>query len=461
MRPSPSNGNSPGLLSVLLLLSAMPLGCREAKPTADKSANDEHAVQVVSPEKRTIARTVVQPGFVEAYEQTSIFSKVSGFIRRFYVDIGQEVKKDELLAEIFVPELAEEYQRKQAQVQLEKVQVEQARQMVVVAENNLQTAVALLAEAKANVGKYEAEVVRWASEVKRLTAMLQDKVIDKQVLAESQRQLDSSKASRDAAVANVAAKEAARATSEATLGKAKIDVKTQQAKVDVAEADERKAAALLGYTRITAPYDGVVTVRNANTGDYVQAVTGDKSTPNPSPIFVVARTDLLRIFVGVPEKYARYVKKGTEAAIRTETSGGMLVRAPIIRTSWSLSQRTRTLRAEVDLPAKEYGELRPGSYVYGEIVIRRPSVYTLPQQTLVVAGNDTYCYRLQSGKAVKTQAETGLSDGTWTEIVGMNIDGVWKDVAADCRVISGDLTDLVDGQAVADEAESLHLRRLR
>ena len=86
----------------------------------------------------------------------------------------------------------------------------------------------------------------------------------------------------------------------------------------MAEADERKAAAMLAYTKVTAPYDGVVTVRNANTGDYVQAVTGDKSTANPSAIFVVARIDLVRIFVDVPEAYARYVQKGTKAVVRAE-----------------------------------------------------------------------------------------------------------------------------------------------
>ena len=87
-------------------------------------------------------------------------------------------------------------------------------------------------------------------------------------------------------------------------------METQKAKVKVSEADERKAAAMLAYTKVTAPYDGVVTVRNANTGDYVQAVTGDKSTASPSAIFVVARVDLLRIFVDVPEAYARYVRRG-------------------------------------------------------------------------------------------------------------------------------------------------------
>ena len=200
-----------------------------------------------------------------------------------------------------------------AEVELDKSQVEQAQQLVVVAESNVQMAKAQLAEAKANVGKSEADVVRWDSEVKRLTQMVKENVVDKQVLADTEKQLDSSRAARDAAQAAVAVREADRVTSVANLGKAKIDVQTQKAQVKVSEADERKAAAMLAYTKVTAPYDGVVTVRNANTGDYVQAVTGDKSTANPSAIFVVARVDLVRVFVDVPEAYARYVQKGTKA----------------------------------------------------------------------------------------------------------------------------------------------------
>ena len=288
-----------------------------------------------------------------------------------------------------------------------KSQVEQASQFVAVAASNIQAAIAQLAEARANVGKFQAEVVRWDSEVKRLTQMVQEKVVDKQVLAETQRQLDSSKAARDAAQAAVAAREADRVTSEVNLAKAKIDVVTAQAEVHVSEADERKAAALLAYTKVTAPYDGVVTVRNANTGDYVQAVTGDKSTANPSAIFVVARVDLLRVFVDVPEAYARYVQKGTKALVRPEAFSGVQIPAAVTRTSWAIREKTRTLRAEIDLSVKEYDGLRPGMYVYTKVLVQRPNVYALPQQTLMVSGNQTYCYLLRNAQSPQDRGRGG------------------------------------------------------
>jgi RND family efflux transporter MFP subunit len=432
----------------IVLLLALTTGCHRQQAEAKHSGSESPAVRIAKPELRTISYALDQPGFVDAYEQTSIFSKVSGFIRHFYVDIGQEIKKGERLADIFVPELDEEHQRKMAQVELDKRLVEQAQQLVVVAESNVQMAIAQLAEAKANVGKYQAEVVRWDSELKRLTQMVAEKVVDRQILTETQRQFDSAKASRDAAQATVAAREADRVTSQANLGKAKIDVETAKAQVKVAEADERTAAALLAYTKVTAPYDGVVTVRNANTGDYVQAVTGDKSTANPSAIFVVARSDLVRIFVDVPEAYARYVEKGTKAVVRAEALSGQQISATVTRTSWAIREKTRTLRAEIDLSVKQYDGLRPGMYVYAKVLVERPHVYALPQQSLVVSGNQTYCYLLRSSKAVKTSVEMGVNDGTWTEVHKMEIGDTWQNVTGHEEVILGDLSELTDGQAV-------------
>ena len=76
-----------------------------------------------SPQRRNLTCTVDQPGFVEAFEQTAIFSKVSGFIQKYYVDIGQHVKKGDPIVEIFVPELHEDHQQKVAQVEFDRKMV--------------------------------------------------------------------------------------------------------------------------------------------------------------------------------------------------------------------------------------------------------------------------------------------------------------------------------------------------
>jgi RND family efflux transporter MFP subunit len=377
-----------------------------------------------------------------------MYAKVSGFIKKFYVDIGDQVKTGTLLCEIFVPELDEEHQRKAAQVELDKRAVEQAEKLVKVADSNLQTALAQLAEAHAEVGRYQAEVVRWESEVNRDTQMVKDKILDAQVLDESQKQLDSSKATRDAAHATVAARDAACLSAAATQVKARIDVAWAKAKVKVAEADQRETAARLAYTKVTAPYDGVVTVRNANTGDYVQAASGDRSTSGQAPIFVVARTDLVRVYVDVPETFARYVGEGTCALVRAEALDGLEIPATVTRTSWSLNEKTRTLRAEIDLPTKDYPGMRPGMYVYANVIIQRPHAHVLPAGAVVVLGNETYCYLLEDGKAVKTPVRRGISDGTWVEVPKKKVGDAWTSFTDDEEVIAGDLDEITDGQRV-------------
>jgi HlyD family secretion protein len=437
-----------GLALALTALAVLAGGCRHEtrEKRVDRGAT---VVQVVKPTLRSIDCVVEQPGFVNAFEQTSLFSKVSGFVKAFYVDIGQEVHKGDVLAEIFVPELNERHQQMVEQVKLDEQLVEQARQLVTVAERNVENAEAQLAEAKANMGKYEADIVRWQSEVERLTRMVQERVVDKDILTETQRQLASAAAAKTAAGATVSARNADRRMAEASLGKARIDVKTAEAKVKVAQAEERTAAALLAYTKVTAPYDGVVTVRNANTGDYVQAVTGDKSTMNPSAIFVVEHADTLRIFLNVPEKYAAYVEQGkTKAAVHANALSGLEIPATVTRTSWAIRERTRTLWTEIDLTKKEYKGLRSGMYVNVTVFIHRPNVYTLPKESLEVKGNETYCYLLKDGKAVKTPVDTAISDGKWVEVEGMKIDDPWVKVSGEEEVIVGDISELTNGQAV-------------
>ncbi|MGA2502192.1 MAG: efflux RND transporter periplasmic adaptor subunit, partial [Tepidisphaeraceae bacterium] len=432
------------------------VGCGRKSPEEPSSVSSVPEVHVVKPEMRNLTCTIDQPGFVEAYEQTAIYSKVSGFIKKYYVDIGQQVKKDDLIVEIDVPELYEDHLQKVAQVDFDG-------KMVDVAESKVQTAIAQLAEAKANVERYQADIVRWESEVRRLTQMVAQRVVDGEVLDETQKQLSASRATRAAAVAAVAARDAARLSALADVASAKAQVK-------VAEADERRTAAMLAYTKVTAPYDGVITVRNANTGDYVQAATGDKSTTSrSSPMFVIARDDLVRIFVDVPEAYARYVREGTKANVRADALSGLEIKAAVTRTSWSLAEKTRTLWAEIDLPtknmdfpakasdppaksgdppAKNDDRLRPGMYVNTTVIIQRPGVPVLPQEAMVVSGNETYCYLLHDGKAVKTSVVRGLRDGAWVEVMKMKIGEQWVKVSGNQGVIMGALDELTDGQTV-------------
>ena len=278
--------------------------------------------------------------------------------------------------------------------------------------------------------------------------MVQEKVVDKQVLAETQKQLDSSKAARDAAQAAVAAREADRVTSVANLGKAKIDVETEKAKVKVAEADERKAAAMLAYTKVTAPYDGVVTVRNANTWDYVQAVSGDKSTPNPSAIFVVARIDLVRVFVDVPEAYALTCRRDQGRGAH-EALSGLQIPATVTRTSWAIRKEIQELRR------RSISRSRTTTVCGPECMSMQRCLFSGPTSTPCRSddpanadgvGQPDLLLSATQHEAVKTPVQPGISDGTWVEVDQMKIDDSWRKVTGDEPIIMADLSELTDGQ---------------
>ncbi|MBI2825252.1 MAG: efflux RND transporter periplasmic adaptor subunit [Planctomycetia bacterium] len=458
------------LLPILAFLTCLVLatGCRKAPPAAVAPVRDVPTVRLVKPETRDLVRTVGQPSFIDSYEQTAIYAKLASYVLKWNVDIGDRLKKDDLLATLYIPELEQEYNVKKAQVTMDQALIDQADKLVEVADANVKAAVAKVAEAKADVGKFEALVHRWDSEVGRQVSMVADRVLDRQILGESRRQLESSRASKDAADAAVATAEANQLARQADLDKAKVDVEVAQARLKVASADEQRLAALYSYTRLTAPYPSIVVLRNINTGDFLLPATGDpsaaptsadQSTGKASPVYVLARTDIVRIYVDVPESEANYIvsqvdhKAGdtrpvTKATVRVPAFQNDDMPAEVTRSSWALNMRSRTLRAEIDL-ANPDARLLPGMYAYGMVVIERPGVRALPQATLAELGNQSICYTYADGKAVKTPVQTGLRADGWVEVLRKMVAGSWVDFTGDEQVIQCDLSELADGQAVA------------
>jgi HlyD family secretion protein len=434
---------------------AAAVGCH--KPQLDgKPIDVRPKVQLLNPEKRTIARGVGQPSFIYAYEQTAIYPKVTGYIDKWNVDIGDRIKKGDILTEIFVPELVANLHQKQAQVVQSDTLIRVADQMVDVAQHNYAAASARTQEARANVGKFQASVERWQSEVQRLSAATDERVINPQILSESQKQLKSDTASRDAAKATAVAAEADELARKADVDKAKVDVEAARAKAAVDRAEEQRVAALVDYTHVQAPYDGIVVLRNANTGDYVEPGVGDLSAARGSPdesaargtpIYVVARTDKVRVYVDVPEMEANYVVKGTKAKISIPARAAEEIDAAVTRTSWSLQARSRTLRAEVDLPNPN-AQLRPGMYAYGTVSIERRDVWAAPVLCVLEVGNQNVCYLHADGRAVRTPVQAGISDGQWIELLRKQEDGHWVPFTGSEQIIRGDLAELSSGEKV-------------
>jgi multidrug efflux pump subunit AcrA (membrane-fusion protein) len=448
------------------------------------SGSEPPTVPVIRPRLRTIVRTVGQPSFVESYERTSIYPKVTGYIQKWNVDIGDRVKKGQTLATLYVPELREDWQTKKRTVKLDQDRVELAQQVVRVAGADVQAAEARLKEARATLDQYQAQVERWDSEVRRLRREVRSGVVDPQVLLESENQLKASTAARDAARAVIAKAEAELLSRKATLVQDKIDVNVARDQEAVADSDAKRVEAWVGYLTLPAPFDGVVVARNANTWDFVMPLTGDPSADHnaphlspggkAAPVYVIDRTDVVRIFVDIPEADANYVHPGTRASVLVRAFRDQWIPATVTRTSWALNVKSRTLRAEIDLrntahpdvyqdpgshdmaevPSHNGIQLLPGMYAYGKVIIERPRVWALPESALVHVGEKTFYWGYEKGHAVKMEVQTGVSDGEWIEVTNRRVPSkstggaTWAPVNGSEKVIADDLSALTEGAPV-------------
>jgi multidrug efflux pump subunit AcrA (membrane-fusion protein) len=450
-------------LAVGLLAVVPAVGCSHKTENKVASAAEPPTVQVIKPEYRKIVRVIGQPSFVESYERTSIYPKVTGYIKKWYVDIGDKVKKGDLLATIFVPELEEDWETKKATVKLDEERVELALKIVEVAKADVEAAAARLDEAKALVEKYKSDVNRWNSEVKRLDREVKNGVVDPQVLLESENQLGMSSAAWRAALATVAKAKAQLDSAKATLAKDIVDVQVARRDVAVATSDAKRMEAWVGYLQLFAPYDGIIVARNANTWDFVMPLTGDPSamqrsphlspSGNAAPIYVVDRTDIVRIFVDIPEADANYVQVGTKAKVQIKGYKDQWIVGTVTRTSWALNVKSRTLRAEIDLN-NPGSQILPGMYAYGKVIIERTDVRALPESAVLRSGDQTYYWRYEKGHAVRTEVQTGIGDGTWVEVTNRQEapkspgDDSWAPIDGSEQVIVGDLSLLSEGVTV-------------
>ena len=232
----------------------------------------------------------------------------------------------------------------------------------------------------------------------------------------------------------------------ADRGKAEADVKAMKSRVDVAAAAAQYSETMLGYAKVRAPYDGVVTLLKVKNGALVQPAGGQNDW-----LFTVARVDPVRVVVAVPEADAELVKEKAEVTMTVQALPGPSFRGTVARTSWSLDQGSRTLRTEIDLPNKDKKrQLRPGMYVYAHIVGQSAEGLALPVSALAKQGDGLVCFLIEGDKAVQIFVQVGRSDGQFVEVLKRRRPGsppVWEDFTKDDR-IADRAAGLTDGQVV-------------
>jgi RND family efflux transporter MFP subunit len=258
------------LLAFLLVLAGLfALGyfphrhrVNEAKEFAENQ-QDVPKVDVVQPARRTTAGDLVLPADTRAMQETSLFPRTSGYLKKLYVDIGDRVKAGQLLAEIETPEV----------------------------DAQLNSARASLEQAKANVTKSEADLDLADKTVRRFESPAVANSVTPQDIDEKRSAFNQARAARDAA----------------------------RASVNAAQAEVQRLTELQSFEKVTAPFAGVITARNYDVGALMSA--GNNSADGRE-MFRIAETDVLKVLANIPQTYVTSVKVGQTATLEVRNYPG-------------------------------------------------------------------------------------------------------------------------------------------
>jgi HlyD family secretion protein len=436
-------------------------GCgHKATAKGDGVKNAETlAVATTTPRIETIDRSVVQPGAIMSYEETPIYAKIAGFLEKLNVDIGDKVKKDELLAELWVPEVAEDVRVKAEKIAQGIAAVAQAKEALKVAGANIDTWDAKVKEAVQGLDRANADVERWKHEYEVDYESFLKQILDQQTLDVAWNRFKASEASRGEAAARLSFTKASWAESKVKRDRAKADVQVSNEQLSVWEREHKVQQDWLDYAKIKAPFDGKVTRRFVHTGHFVQPTNSGTTSKASEPLFVVMRTDVMRVVVQVPESDAPLIRDGADAVVRIPSLRDREVHCKVTRSSWSLDVESRTLRVEIflDNPLKNPAEeLQPGLYVNVSIVANLPNVLTLPVDAILTDGDKNYCFVVEDGVAKRVNVKVGMQNERSIQLLSKQLpssrdgeEGAWAKFTGNEKVIISQISSVRDGQTVA------------
>jgi RND family efflux transporter MFP subunit len=244
----------------------------------------EMVVNIVQPESSAPLIPLKLPGQTHAYIEAPIFAQTTGYLKKWYFDIGARVKAGEVLAEIDTPQVDQQYNQARAQLKV----------------------------------------------------------------AEAARDLAEATSRRDQDLFN------RKVISAQDFDTASDNARQSQATVLADRASVSALEALENFKTVKAPFDGIVTERSTDIGNYVASGTGTQ-------LFRMAQTSPLRVYINVPQTFSRFVKHGTQADLTLNELPGRKFSAHVTSTAGAIDPASRTLLTELEVP-NDTGELLPGSY---------------------------------------------------------------------------------------------------
>jgi RND family efflux transporter MFP subunit len=374
-------------------------GCKSKKSASEARAAEIPSAKVAAAGRGNIAHTLSLAGQFQPYQVVDVHPKVTGFMVKINVDIGDRVRKGQTLAILEVPEL-------KAQLRGTVFEMQQAKD----------------------------DLLRTQHEIKRAEA------IHSALHADYERLLETSKA-QPGLVAQQELDDAQSKdlSSESQVDAAKAAAAAAQQHTEVAHTDNDRVQAIQNYTNVVAPLDGVIVWRYADTGALIQS--GTNSNEQDIPIVKLSQSGLLRLRMPIPENDVQYVHIGDPMQIRVDAIGRSFT-GKIVRFTRDVNFETRTMETEVDVENQDLS-IAPGMYANTQLQLAHAeNVVTVPADSLVIAGNTQTVYVLDGSNHVHIrEVEVGIRGSKLAEIK--------SGLALGDRVIVGGQEQYTEGEEVS------------
>jgi RND family efflux transporter MFP subunit len=343
--------------AALFAIGFIPRLSRAAQLESARPQEAAAQVVVAAPKRAPADVDVSLPGNVQAYQFTNIYARANGYVKRRLVDIGEDVKAGQLLAELETPELDEELRQARAALGQARAALQQAKTNLELARVNLE----------------------------RSKNLRQRGIVPAQDNDDKQTAYDAQQAQVESATANIAA----------------------------SEANVERLTNLQNFKRVVAPFDGTITYRSIDPGALVTANTGASGRE----LFRIGQGSIVRIFVNVPQAYATALQPGQDAAVTLQERPGQEFHGRVVRTAGALDPASRTLLTEIQVPNSDRA-LLAGMYADVRIRVRRTNPpLIVPAAALIVRNDGTHVAVASGGRVRLPIVLTGRDYGSEVEVL--------------------------------------------
>ena len=386
------------VLASLVALVVEFVACSGSEDRRVRASASTITVGVTKVVRKSLGREISLSSELVPFQEIDVYAKESGYVKKLLVDYGTRVKAGQVMAILEIPELEAQLQEDQA---------------------GIKNAVNQVSRAQHELYRYQAQYKALHLQYTRL-----NEVSESQPGIVAQQEVDDAQGKDMAASSQVDAGQAA--------------LEAAQSQLSVTKARLVHDQSLFDYSKITAPFPGVVTERYANLGTLVQAGTG--SSTQAIPIVRLSQDDLFRLVIPVPESYVRYIRVGDHVDVRVPSLNRTFP-GKVARFSVDVKEETRTMHTEVDVLNRDR-VLIPGLYADADLTLEhKEDIPSVPLQALNHENNKSTVFVVNANGEIEDRpVSLGIQTATDAEVVAGLTEGE--------QVVVSDRSGLKPGEKV-------------